>query len=406
MPIYSHSRLNTFDQCPLQFKYRYLDRIRVERENIEAFTGKLVHSVLEEVWGEGKPIGECSLDQALDRFESLWKSEWSDRVRVVKSGYRPDYYRDMGRRCLQNFFQLKDTLRKVRTLAIEEKITLSLDSHGKYRMIGFIDRLIRAEDGTHEIHDYKTSGRLPTQKSLDADRQLAIYHLGLEKRLGSSTPVRLVWHYLAFGKTFQSSRTPGQLDSLRLELIERIRKIETAREFPAKESFLCRWCVYEEICPARGGKSPVKVETDQERVEEGIRLVDGYVALVQKTDATPEIVSAELDRHRNALVDHSQRRGVDTVVGRTHVARIRKQSWIRIPPAGTERRVSLESLLRMENLWDGTSEMDPHQVLLKVEERAESSRLKEVISAHGGDIEESSEIQLVPLGGGQLKFFN
>ncbi|MEE9226538.1 MAG: hypothetical protein V3U66_02265, partial [Acidobacteriota bacterium] len=165
-------------------------------------------------------------------------------------------------------------------------------------------------------------------------------------------------------------------------------------------------CVYEDICPARGGRRPDRAKTSKEMDEEGIRLVDGYVALVQKTRETPETAAAELDRHRIALVDHSRRRSVDTVVGRTHAARIRKQSWIRLPPPGTERRESLESLLRLEELWDGASEMDPHQVLRKVEERAESSRLKEVISTHGGDIEESSEIQLVPLDGGQLKFFN
>ena len=43
--LYSYSRLRAFENCPLQFRYRYLDRIQSEFESIEAFNGKRVITV-------------------------------------------------------------------------------------------------------------------------------------------------------------------------------------------------------------------------------------------------------------------------------------------------------------------------------------------------------------------------
>ena len=37
MAVYSHSRLSTFETCPLQYKLRYVDKIKKEEEGIEAF---------------------------------------------------------------------------------------------------------------------------------------------------------------------------------------------------------------------------------------------------------------------------------------------------------------------------------------------------------------------------------
>ena len=51
MPIYSHSRISDFEQCPLKFKYNYIDKIETEIENtIEAFMGGLVHNALEKLY--------------------------------------------------------------------------------------------------------------------------------------------------------------------------------------------------------------------------------------------------------------------------------------------------------------------------------------------------------------------
>ena len=49
-PLYSHSRLSNFENCPKKFHYRYVLRIPSEFESIEGFVGKRVHEVLERLY--------------------------------------------------------------------------------------------------------------------------------------------------------------------------------------------------------------------------------------------------------------------------------------------------------------------------------------------------------------------
>ena len=48
MPTFSNSRLGTYEQCPLKYKYQYIDKIKVEEaKTVEAFMGSCVHEALE-----------------------------------------------------------------------------------------------------------------------------------------------------------------------------------------------------------------------------------------------------------------------------------------------------------------------------------------------------------------------
>ncbi len=51
MPVYSHSRLATYETCPLQYKYAYVEKVELEPEveTIEVFTGSRVHEALEKL---------------------------------------------------------------------------------------------------------------------------------------------------------------------------------------------------------------------------------------------------------------------------------------------------------------------------------------------------------------------
>jgi len=48
MMIYSHSRLAAFEQCPLRFKFQYIDKLKPDiKQSIEGFLGNKVHDTLE-----------------------------------------------------------------------------------------------------------------------------------------------------------------------------------------------------------------------------------------------------------------------------------------------------------------------------------------------------------------------
>ena len=66
------------------------------------------------------------------------------------------------------------------TIDLECKVYIDLPGGGK--VMGYIDRLEKAGNNHFVIHDYKTSGRLPTPHETENDRQLALYMLGIQQR--------------------------------------------------------------------------------------------------------------------------------------------------------------------------------------------------------------------------------
>lgn len=259
--VYSHSRLSCFENCPKQFHYRYIEKIPAETESIEAFVGKRVHEVLERLHQFVDRGLVPSMEKVISRFHALWGEQFdAERVRIVRSDTDVDFYREAGERCLANHYRRHYPFDADETLGLERWVTVDLDADRKYRLRGIIDRLVRAADGAIEIHDYKTSRRIPTQRALDEDRQLALYQLAVANEFGSAVEIRLVWHYLLFGQTRTSVRSPEQLDSLRKKTIRLIDRIETEQDYEARTGPLCSWCEYQDRCPAFAAKRRVVIE--------------------------------------------------------------------------------------------------------------------------------------------------
>jgi len=253
--VYSHSRLATFERCPQKFQYRYLWKLPAESESIEGFVGKRVHEVLERLHRTAGRGRVPTLPKVLWRFQQLFDEAYdAGSVRIVREGTPLAFYREIGERCLANYYRDHYPFDREETIGLEEHVRIDLDDDGRYRLQGFVDRIARARDGAIEIQDYKTSARLPAQADVDADRQLALYQIGVAARFGADRPVRLVWHYLRQGRTLVSARSPEQLRALGEQTRELIDRIRAERSFAPKTSALCHWCEYREGCPA----SPVR----------------------------------------------------------------------------------------------------------------------------------------------------
>jgi putative RecB family exonuclease len=247
---YSHSRLSSFENCPRQFKYRYVDQIKVDKEGVEAFMGKRVHEILERLYHHvarnGRPP---SLAQVLERYRQDWSRSWHDKIAIVRKENPPAYYLERGARCLENYYRGHYPFTTGETIALEERLRLRLDTDGRYKMLGIVDRIVRQGEGAFEIHDYKTSANLPQQRQLDRDRQLALYQIGLEQTYPDVKEVELVWHYLIFNKTLRSRRSAEALEDLRQATMKLIDSVESESEFRTRPGPLCRWCDYASICP-------------------------------------------------------------------------------------------------------------------------------------------------------------
>jgi putative RecB family exonuclease len=257
--IYSHSRLSSFENCRKQFEFRYVLKIPSESESIEGFVGKRVHEILERLYlfvGRGQVPG---VEKVVDRYQKLWEETYDpERVRIVREGTPLSFYRELGERCLRGYYVRHYPFDEGETLGIEKRVIFPLDDAGEYQMQGIIDRISRARDGTIEVHDYKTGARVPSQKMLDQDRQLALYQIGLAREYGEDVPFRLVWHYVANNQTRTSTRTPDDLAALRTSTIKIIDEIQEASEFPPRKIALCNWCEYKSRCPLFASEAEIQ----------------------------------------------------------------------------------------------------------------------------------------------------
>jgi len=248
--FYSHSKLSTFEQCPLKYKLRYIDKIKpLIEKTIEAHLGKCVHDTFEWLYNtikENKKIP--TIDEVITFYSVRWQDEFSEETLIVKKEMTEKDYFNMGVGFLTNYFQRHYPFRD-NTIECEKRIVIELDENTKIQ--GFIDRLVHnIETGEYEIHDYKTANHLPTQETIDNDRQLALYSIAIKEIFGKDKEVCLIWHYLAHDKKICSKRTNEQLQQLKKETIELIKKIESAETFFHNKSILCNWCEYKPTCPA------------------------------------------------------------------------------------------------------------------------------------------------------------
>jgi len=250
MPFFSHSKIDSFEGCKLKFKYRYIDRVKVEIEDtIETYLGLRVHEALEKLYRDLRFERVLSIEVLLEYFNEKWKVNWTDTIKIVNREYSSENYRKMGERYIRDYFNRHKPFDKGKVIGLETQDRLPLDTEGKYTYHIRIDRLMDMGKGLYEVHDYKTNNKLPAQDSLEKDRQLAMYSLWVKNHFKDFKKVRLVWHYVAFDKELESFRSDEQLDVLKAEVLNKIKDIEATLEFPPHVSHLCQWCLYQDICP-------------------------------------------------------------------------------------------------------------------------------------------------------------
>ncbi len=242
--IFSNSRLSCFEQCPQKFRYRYIDKIKTEtEESIEAFLGKRVHESLEKLYHDLRLEKLRSLEEMLEFFNSRWDKNWSDKILMVRTK-NPETQKCMGIKFLADYYNRHSPFNHSRTIGLEMPIKLSLNG---FKINGFIDRLSLADD-TIEIHDYKTSSRLPPVEHLERDRQLALYAMAAKEMFPFAKETNLVWHFLAFDREVRLIADEKQLEQVKHSTISLIEKITSEKEFPAKQSALCPWCEFQKVC--------------------------------------------------------------------------------------------------------------------------------------------------------------
>jgi len=371
VPSYSHSKLSTYENCPRQYSFRYIERIKLpeEPEGVEAFLGSRVHETLEKLYKELTLSRQNSLEELLDYYQNQWDRNWHENVLIVKKGFTKEHYFKTGQRAIRDYYNRYTPFSQARTIATEHMINFKIDG---YTIQGFIDRLSNAGKGIYEIHDYKTSGSLPEQTWLDADRQLALYQIGIRERFRDVKDIKLIWHYLLFDQELTSVRSEQQLAELKQQIVGLIKKIEKDTKYEPQESSLCDWCEYQQLCPAKKHLFKVAdLPPNKYLKDKGVSLVNKYAALKEEIKSLREQeqkLQNELDLVSQAAVEYAQKEEITSIDGSDFILKIRQDTDLDFPLAKDEDREEFEKAVKKAGIWDSVSTLNLPRLKKLIEE--------------------------------------
>lgn len=241
----SFSRVDTYERCPLLFRFRYVDKLP-STPSPDLSWGSAIHAALEAWWSQKLPTPppvEVLYRALYDRWEDAGfaemererKLEWYRHARDVLARHHELYSADYRP-----------------AVACEQWFELDIGDDVAVR--GSIDHVARTASGGLGIVDWKTNRRARTRGEVANSLQLAIYTLAARELWGRE-PEWVALDFVVPGLRVTVDRSEIDVDGA----LQRIRAVAAkVRDelFPARPSPLCDWCDFRRLCPAFDGDGP------------------------------------------------------------------------------------------------------------------------------------------------------
>ena len=234
--VYSYSRLTTFEQCPKQWFYSYIDEIGGET-NFYANYGLFAHFLFEAV-DKGKIApSEC---------EGLWRDYYDKRVLDISPEIPPwaDKWKADGFWFWQDFDGLEEE-----TVWAEKHFVLDF---GGFKFQGHIDRLKVNKDGDFGMVDYKSSKPFKGKDIESKSRQLYLYARAVKEKFGKYPKTLEFWHFRQNKRTLVPFSLKDYNKAVKWAKGV-VKDIESEGDWQANPNhFFCRsLCDFRLICPER-----------------------------------------------------------------------------------------------------------------------------------------------------------
>lgn len=331
VPALSYSSFRTYQECPLRWRFLYIDRLPETPRGYFTF-GRVVHSVLEElvaplVVPTARRAGENDRQRTLDEFHptaspsapgrwmtseellAAYDRTWSSEG--YSSPEEESRYRALGREILLRYYDF---------LVRERPVPVSVEEHLEARwdgipVHGYIDRIDRTAAGGLEIVDYKTSRDLSSDDARDSD-QLSLYQVLVESNYAEPVQGLTLYHLRSLTPLRAAPRERAALSGLHDRLGTVIDGIR-AEAYDPTPGRHCTRCDFQDRCPEfRSVPTP-----DAERLR---ILVDRFESLRSEENR----LESELRRTAEELHRAAEELGVHRVPGSRSVAvRRREEAW-------------------------------------------------------------------------------
>lgn len=266
---FSFSRVKTFHQCPLRYRFRYIEGRKEAFRSIESYLGNVVHDVLEWLYNERdggfKPVEEAVLEE----FARRWAEGRDHTVTAIRIADEDDTYLRLGREMLSRFLRETFARDRSQTVSLEQRLSERLSDTVLFT--GFADRIGRTDKGRLFVIDYKTSKSEGDGSEFSEGLQAPLY-AACVLRHHEEDEVLAGYHYLRHGSTHWQQVDRDRADQLLQRFLDLVQEVEAAGDYPAEPGILCAWCGFNAICP--DAQVPQSLSGGLRRAEEmGRRLL-------------------------------------------------------------------------------------------------------------------------------------
>ena len=262
----SPSRIGTFRNCPLQFRFQVIDKLPTKESQVRQ-RGTLVHAALEHLFD--LPAPERTFAAASGKMKEAWDKTVSEKPDLLGELFGEDksaenQFLETALQLLANYFEMENPDRL--SPAHREKY-LRVTNKNRLNLHGYIDRVDVSPNGLVRIVDYKT-GKAPAERYIGPYQfQIRFYAL-LWYLTHGDLPARLQLLFLKDRQVYTYTPAPADIDATSEEILavwEQIAAQARSGYFPPRRSPLCNWCDYRAYCPLMEGITP---EISSEGVEQ------------------------------------------------------------------------------------------------------------------------------------------
>ena len=255
LPVFSYSKMEVFKNCPLQYRYKYIEKKYSQDTSIALELGSLCHYVLEQ---KGKMIvsGETVDYEKLNNILMNGVTETDEKTKEELLGVN---------QLKRKYFEVWHEADNASGATYDEKIKLfdkvlhdemegtdwkptyfekpfEFVWDNKVILKGFIDR-IDTKDGQYRTVDYKTSKKVYEQSKLATSLQFGVYALAILNEFGV-LPIESEYRFILIDDK-QYALTKGWENRLIKAMDKVFGDIEASEKksvFVPKPSPLCHWC--------------------------------------------------------------------------------------------------------------------------------------------------------------------
>ncbi len=335
--ILSYSKIQIYQNCPLQYKLAYIDKLqRIERSYFSF--GSSLHAAAEFMYKKSVPPPP-SLSEVLNHYKNNWVSKGYKDEQEEKEHF------DYGLKILKEFYR-KNAINYEPALAVEEKFIVDID---RVSVECFIDRIDKANEGSLAIIDYKSGKAMPKNDDLKRDNQLSLYRIAVEKMYGLPVERQIIYLF-RYNEEISVTQSEEQLEKTKEMVLEVRQKIDNKIFEPTLNNFCpCDWPSWCPYFKDEYGPPPVEEESyslERLSLEE---IIDRFGQLKQEDREKRK----ELDALKDRIIDYCLNHNLLRLEGKNYRITLSPIKTIDYPE--NEVRQELED----SGLWNEVSVFKP-----------------------------------------------